>query len=76
MDAQMPHKSGLEALRELRDRNCDLPVVFVTGHTSPELRAELLAAGAQAVLPKPIDFDGLLRTLGSALNPGSESEAA
>ena len=76
LDFEMPQKNGLEALRELRERGCELPVVFVTGHTRPSMQQELLSAGARAVIPKPIDFDRLLRTLERDLETRGEEEAA
>lgn len=76
LDVEMPQKNGMDTFRELRERGCDLPVVFVTGHTRPSLQQELLSAGARAVLPKPIDFDRLLRTLERDLETRGEEEAA
>lgn len=76
LDVEMPHMDGAKTLEQVRSRGWDSPVVFVTGHTRPSLHSELLEAGADAVLPKPIDFDGLLRTIEGFLpSPGTEAAA-
>jgi DNA-binding response OmpR family regulator len=63
LDAMMPVKSGLEALRELRGAGCDVPVVMVSAHRDSEELRGALAAGADGSVTKPIDWDELLSTV-------------
>jgi DNA-binding response OmpR family regulator len=60
LDAMMPRKSGIDALRELRDAGVDTPVLIVSAHQNPtdaDAPTDLEIAG---YVTKPIDFDRLL----------------
>ena len=60
LDAMMPRKSGIDALRELRDAGYDIPALIVSAHqnqTDADAPTDLEIAG---YLTKPIDFDRLL----------------
>jgi len=59
LDAMMPRKSGIDALRELRAAGIDTPALIVSAHTDGgdgEDHADLEIA---AYITKPIDFDAL-----------------
>ena len=66
LDIMMPGLDGFEVCRLLRTRPSldHVRIVAVTAHHTPETAARMLAAGANACLPKPIDPEGLLRELG------------
>ncbi len=60
LDAMMPRKSGLDALRELRGAGFDIPALIVSAHQNPtdaDAPTDLEIAG---YVTKPIDFDLLL----------------
>ncbi|WP_265528865.1 response regulator transcription factor [Sphingomicrobium marinum] len=60
LDASMPNKSGLEALREVRATlGWSLPVLMLTGRTSRDDEALAYKAGADDYLRKPFDPDEL-----------------
>ena len=61
LDLAMPGVSGLEVTQQLGVRGLQIPTVFVTAHADDEVEQHLLAAGAIAVLPKPVDQQVLLR---------------
>lgn len=52
LDYSLPGKNGLTILREIREKNADLPVVVMTGQGSERLAVNLLKAGAQDYLVK------------------------
>jgi DNA-binding response OmpR family regulator len=59
LDAMMPRKSGIDALRELRAEGVRTPVLIVSAHTdggNGEDHADLAIDG---YITKPIDFDRL-----------------
>ena len=60
LDAMMPRKSGVEALRELRAEGIETPALIVSAHQNPG-DAELEVSG---YVTKPIDFDQLFATIG------------
>ena len=60
LDLVMPGMSGLEVKQQLGVRGPRTPTVFVTAHADHEVEQHLLAAGAIAVLPKPVDQERLL----------------
>jgi two-component system, CitB family, response regulator DctR len=46
LDVSMPHKNGIEALRELRVENSKVIVIMFTADSSPSLRERCLQEGA------------------------------
>ena len=56
--------SGLQAIeRSVREKGKDFPILAVTGYTSPDWVEGAYRAGADGVLHKPLDKDGLLETI-------------
>jgi two-component system response regulator FixJ len=62
VDQHMPVHTGLEVLVLLRGRGAQLPVVLITGSTSPELERRADELGAM-VLVKPLVDEDLLGLL-------------
>jgi FixJ family two-component response regulator len=60
LDLAMPGMSGLEVKQQLRARGVQIPTLFVTAHADDDVKEHLLAAGAIAILPKPVDHQRLL----------------
>ncbi len=60
LDIMMPKKSGLEVLREMRDRGDRMPVLLLTAKDSVADRVTGLDAGADDYLVKPFAFEELL----------------
>ena len=55
LDIEMPKKSGLEALEEIREEDPDVPVVIVSGANQPEICERALDLGAVNFIRKPFD---------------------
>jgi len=65
LDMKLNSLSGLEVLREIKERHPALPVLLVTGY-GQDMATEIgaaLAEGAHACLYKPLEVEELLRTL-------------
>jgi CheY-like chemotaxis protein len=69
MDIGLPRLDGIEATRRIRHEDAmrDVLIVALTAHHETEYRAQALAAGCDAYLTKPIDFDWLIDLLGRLL---------
>jgi excisionase family DNA binding protein len=74
LDLMMPGMDGFEVCRRMRSRPTlnHIRIVAMTGFPSVENVEQIMAAGADACLPKPLDSERLLAELG--LGTG-ESEA-
>jgi PAS domain S-box-containing protein len=70
MDNVMPVMSGLEATRQLRQQPAlaRVPIVAISASATRADRERSLAAGVDAFLHKPIDFNDLLDNIGGLLN--------
>lgn len=66
-DVKMPGISGLELQAKLRRDDYRFPVVFITAHGGPGVRAQAIAAGAVAFLDKPFDVDVLLEMVATII---------
>jgi signal transduction histidine kinase/ActR/RegA family two-component response regulator len=66
-DAIMPEISGLELLAELRRARPELRAILVSGYGGPDLSAAATAAGARAVLMKPLSTADLAHSLAELL---------
>ena len=59
-DLMLPGLAGLDALRVMRQRRPELPIIVITGYATPAHEEQALAMGATAFLPKPFDESELL----------------
>jgi signal transduction histidine kinase/ActR/RegA family two-component response regulator len=70
MDVRMPVMDGLEAMRQMRQNPelCRVPIIAVSAGVTKNEQEECLAAGAKAILTKPIDEASMLKQIGSLLD--------
>jgi FixJ family two-component response regulator len=68
LDLRMPGMGGLELFHAIAGTSRALPIVFITGHGSEDVRVEAMAAGAVDVLDKPVDQAALLGAIDLALS--------
>jgi len=77
MDIQLPGISGMEALKRLRDDPVtrSIPVIAVTASAMQQNQREILAAGFDGYLPKPININDFLKTVRAKLDEKVRDEA-
>ena len=63
LDAMMPRKSGIDALRELRAAGVETPALIVSAHQDPSDADAPTDLEVRGYLTKPIDFDLLLQKI-------------
>ncbi|MFE0592991.1 response regulator [Micromonospora echinospora] len=63
LDLRMPHRDGIWALRQLRDRGVDVPVLVLTTFDDDALVLDALRAGARGYLLKDVTLEQLTRAV-------------
>jgi len=78
MDIQLPGINGIEAQRRLRaeERTRDVPVIAITASVMPENRADIVAAGFDDFIFKPISVATLLTTIRTMLDARRDKQTA
>jgi two-component system, NtrC family, response regulator AtoC len=78
LDILMPRRDGMETLQEVRKHYPSLPVIMMSGLTSPLAIVDAMKRGANDFLAKPVEHELLratiLKTIGSAaMQPAGEN---
>ena len=67
-DIAMPNLDGYQLLEFIKKHQTEVPVVFLTGHTSEAEKQKGLQLGALEYISKPIDRKTLLATINKIVN--------
>ena len=73
VDAYLPGMSGLDLLRRMRTERRLPPSIMITGSGDVHLAVEAMKAGAMDFIEKPIGCDGLLASIGRALEQSRDT---
>jgi two-component system copper resistance phosphate regulon response regulator CusR len=60
LDLRLPEMSGLEVLRNLRDRGLTVPILVLTAQDTVDFKVQALRTGADDYVTKPFSFEELL----------------
>jgi two-component system response regulator AtoC len=71
LDIMMPRKDGLETLRDIRKMDRDLPIIMLSGASSPLKVVEAMKSGATDFIPKPVSHEDLCSAIEKALGTGA-----
>lgn len=77
VDLRMAGMDGLSAIRHIRNRGdakADLPIIVITADTSPSLRDDCVAGGADDLLLKPVGMRDLFDAIGRAIAKKSHDD--
>ncbi len=70
LDIMLPKKSGLELLKDIKDRGVEAPVLLLTARDTVEDRVSGLNLGADDYLTKPFAFEELVARVKALLRRG------
>jgi DNA-binding NtrC family response regulator len=68
LDVRLPGPSGLDLQQELMKRECEIPIVFLTGHGDIPMSVRAIKSGAVEFLTKPFREGELLKAVQQALD--------
>ena len=75
-DVRMPGMSGLELLKEIKDRYPQLPVIIMTAYSDLDSAVAAFQGGAFEYLPKPFDVDQAVALIRRALDQSKQRTGA
>ncbi|MBS1858186.1 MAG: sigma-54-dependent Fis family transcriptional regulator [Acidobacteria bacterium] len=76
MDVVMPRRDGIDALKEIRRSHADLPVIMISGSSSPLNVVDAMKNGATDFIAKPIGPEDLRKALTAVLGAAPEPAPA
>jgi DNA-binding response OmpR family regulator len=71
LDAMMPRKSGVDALRELRAAGIETPALIVSAHQDEMDAGAATDVEVSGYITKPIDFERLFARIAELTRPGA-----
>lgn len=74
MDMRMPVMGGLEAVKLIREKGLDCPIIALTANAMKEDKKACFEAGCNDFLPKPVDASVLSETLEKYLTSTDKKE--
>lgn len=66
LDIDLDGQSGIELRRKIANRDCALPVIFITGNDSDANHSAAIEAGCIAYLTKPFTASSLIESVEQA----------
>jgi DNA-binding response OmpR family regulator len=68
LDAMMPGKSGIDALKEMRADGVKTPVLIISAHLDAQQPDRMAEIGADGCVPKPFEWEHLLERIEELAN--------
>jgi PAS domain S-box-containing protein len=67
-DLGLPGMTGMDEFKKLKEVTPNIKIIFASGFFEPDMKSELLKAGANGFIQKPYTTDEILRTLRKVLD--------
>lgn len=67
LDVKMPKRDGLYLLKEIRKIRATVPIIVMSGYSTPETIADAFASGATSFIEKPFRPDELMKEIRKVL---------
>src|SRR5579871_6139857 len=71
LDVRLPDGSGIDLLRQLRERECPAPVIMISGNATIRDAVDATRIGAFDFLEKPLSRDKVLLSVKNAIEQGN-----
>jgi two-component system response regulator AtoC len=63
LDMRLPGMTGIEVLKQLREKQGEVPVILMTAYGSPNIAIQASSLGAYGYITKPFELDDVLHTV-------------
>jgi len=67
LDLDMPVMTGKELMKELNERDIEIPIIVITGHKTMNNAIDAIRSGAYDYLTKPYDIDEMFQIINRCL---------
>ena len=67
LDVWLPHKGGIDVLREIKQDYPDLEVIVISGHANIDMAVKAVKTGAFDFLEKPLSLDKVITLVNNAI---------
>jgi len=74
-DLKMPDISGIEVIREIKQKKPDTPVIMITGYASVPTALEAMKLGAHDYIAKPFEPDEIIDAVKHVMKKETEAPA-
>lgn len=75
LDIRMPGMSGIELQAELKKRDAQIPIIFITGHGDVPMAVKAIQSGAADFIQKPFRDQELIDRIRDVLQDDAEGRA-
>jgi two-component system, NtrC family, response regulator AtoC len=63
LDMRLPGMTGIDVLKQLREKQGEVPVILMTAYGSPNIAIQASSLGAYSYITKPFELDDVLHTI-------------
>jgi two-component system response regulator AtoC len=63
LDMRLPGMTGIDVLKQLREKTGEVPVILITAYGSPNIAIQASSLGAYSYITKPFELDDVLHTI-------------
>jgi two-component system response regulator AtoC len=63
LDMRLPGMNGIEVLKQIKDKQGEVPVIIMTAHGSPNIAIQASSLGAYSYVTKPFELDDVLHSI-------------
>ncbi len=67
LDVWLPGMNGIEAIKKIKDKDSQIPVIMISGHGNIEIAVQAVKLGAFDFLEKPLSIERIILTTERAL---------